>query len=109
MQDPGRSKVVWSRILICSCRLNSPNKGVGKMAKDTLTDLNTHLFAQIERLGDEDVKGDDLIEEIGRAQAVTSVAREIVSNASLVLKAQVAVSNSISGSLKPPKMLSVEE
>ncbi|MEK8196230.1 MULTISPECIES: hypothetical protein [unclassified Lysinibacillus] len=56
--------------------------------KNTLGDLNNHLFAQLERLSDEDLVGNKLTEEIERAKAVTSVANQIISNGSLVLQAQ---------------------
>lgn len=56
--------------------------------KNSLSDLNNHLFAQIERLGDEDLQGEKLQEEINRAKAVTGISAQIISNARLVLDAQ---------------------
>ena len=55
--------------------------------KNKLTDLNDHLFAEIERLGDEDLKGDELLQEVHRAKAVTGIASQIIANGQLVLKA----------------------
>ena len=55
--------------------------------KNTLADLNNHLFAQMERLSDEDLAGEKLQEEIGRAKAISNIAKDIVSNANAVLKA----------------------
>lgn len=55
--------------------------------KNTLNDLNNHLFAQLERLSDEDLQGDSLQEEIARSKAITDVAQKIISNASVVLDA----------------------
>lgn len=56
--------------------------------KNTLGDLNNHLFAQLERLNDEDLKGEALQEEIHRAKAVTSVAVQIIANGSLLVEAK---------------------
>ena len=55
--------------------------------KNKLTDLNNHLFAQIERLGDEDLTDTDLDKEAKRAEAIVAVAEQIVKNADLRLKA----------------------
>jgi len=55
--------------------------------KNKLSDLNNHLFAQLERLGDESLVGDRLLEEIGRAKAITNIAQQIVNNGNLALNA----------------------
>lgn len=55
--------------------------------KNTLGDLNNHLFAEIERLSDEDLKGDELKEEMSRVHAISNVATKIIDNANLVLQA----------------------
>lgn len=54
--------------------------------KNTLGDLNNHLFAQLERLSDEDIKGEQLKEEMARAKAVTGLASQIIANGTLALK-----------------------
>ncbi|CZX93125.1 hypothetical protein QO951_004320 [Salmonella enterica] len=56
--------------------------------KNSLADLNNHLFAQMERLSDESLKGEQLQEEINRAKAVTGISTQIISNARLVLDAE---------------------
>lgn len=74
--------------------------------KNTLGDLNNHLFAQLERLGDEDLKGEALTEEIKRSAAVMGIAEQIISNGALVLKAKIAYEDNISADpADRPKML----
>ena len=75
------------------------------MARSTLGDLNLHLFAQLERLGDEDIEGDKLREEINRAEAVTAVAQQIISNGALVLKVKQLSANKLDDDVQIPKML----
>jgi hypothetical protein len=53
--------------------------------KNKLTDLNDHLFAQLERLSAEDLKPEAVAAEVQRAQAVVQVADTIVANAKLQL------------------------
>ncbi|ABR48752.1 phage protein [Alkaliphilus metalliredigens QYMF] len=76
--------------------------------KNTLGDLNDHLFAQLERLSDEDIKGEDLKEEITRAKAVTDVAAKIVENANLVLQGQKFMKDAYDADKNLPKMLEGE-
>lgn len=56
--------------------------------KNTLGDLNNHLFQQLERLNNKNLKGEQLQEEINRAKAVSDVANKIIDNESLVLEAK---------------------
>ena len=63
--------------------------------KNKLPDLNDHLFCQLERLSNEELKGDALKEEIARAKAVSSVAKDIVANAALRLEAQIALGDNL--------------
>lgn len=76
--------------------------------QNTLGDLNNHLFAQLERLSDEDIVGEKLTEEIERAKAVTIVATKIIANGSLVLQAQKFHTEYKSKDLQKPKMLEGE-
>lgn len=55
--------------------------------KNKLSDLNNHLFAQLERLGDEELKGEALTEEIHRAKVIANVAQQIINTGNLVLNA----------------------
>jgi len=63
--------------------------------KNNISDLNDHLFAQIERLGDEGLSSDELRLEIERTKAITNVASQIVQNGRLALDAQIAASDMI--------------
>lgn len=55
--------------------------------KNKLTDLNNHLFAQLERLGDEDLTPEQIETEAARADAIVSVSDSILRNADLQLRA----------------------
>ena len=74
--------------------------------KNTLGDLNNHLFAELERLSDEDLNGDALKEEISRAKLVTNVAERIIDNANTILEAEKFKAETLGRSMvEPSKML----
>ena len=76
--------------------------------KNKLTDLNNHLFAELERLSDEDLAGEKLEEEIRRADAVCSVSCQIIANGTLALKAEQFKDTSLSAHVSVPKFLEAE-
>lgn len=54
--------------------------------KNRLSDLNNHLFAQLERLSDEDLSVEKLEQEVKRSEAMISVADQIIRNAALQIQ-----------------------
>jgi hypothetical protein len=73
--------------------------------RNTLGDLNNHLFAQLERLSDESLKGEALNEEINRARAIMGIATKIIDTGTLVLEAQRFIDDKMDADAKLPKML----
>lgn len=59
--------------------------------KNKLSDLNNHLFAQLERLAEEGLTPEQIALEVDRSDAIVSVAEQIVRNADLQLKAVTLV------------------
>lgn len=55
------------------------------MGKTSLTDLNEYLFEALDRITNEDLKGEELESEIKRADAVTDIAKTIIDNGHLTL------------------------
>lgn len=73
--------------------------------RNTLGDLNNHLFAQLERLNDEEINGEELKEEIERSKAVSSIAKGIIDNGNLVLQAQKFADNKLDNTTEVPRLL----
>lgn len=60
--------------------------GRGAGMKNKLNDLNDHLFAQLERLSDEELSEEDLAKEVSRTDALVKVSEQIIGNATLALR-----------------------
>lgn len=57
------------------------------MTKNKMSDLTDHLFAQMERLSEDDLSGEALDAEVKRANAMVQVADQITGTADMQLKA----------------------
>ena len=57
------------------------------MTKNKMSDLNNHLFAQLERLAVENMTPEQIESEVKRTDAIVSLADQVSRNADLQLKA----------------------
>lgn len=76
--------------------------------RNKLTDLNNHMFEQLERLNDDDLSSEELDKEIKRAKAMSGIASNIISNAALALEAQQYL-DEYSGRANIPEMIGVKD
>ena len=72
--------------------------------KNNFTDLNNHLFSQLDRLSKDGMTEEQLLTEVTRAQAMVQVSTQIVNAASLQLKAATLVADH-AGRAKAPTVL----
>lgn len=73
--------------------------------RNTLGDLNNHLFEQLERLNDDDLTGEELKQEIQRSNAISNVAKQIIGNANTVLNAQKLYLDAEDNDINKPRKL----
>jgi hypothetical protein len=59
--------------------------------KNKIADLNNHLFAALERLGDEDLVQEEIAEEHRRAMAIVAIAEKVIEVARLRIDTVIAV------------------
>ena len=72
---------------------------------DKYKEILTRLEKSLEKLSEEDLKGEELREEIIRTKAIGEIAKHIIDNANVVLQAQKLKNNAIDIDSKMPKML----
>lgn len=73
--------------------------------KNKLIDLNNHMFEALERLNDGDLTEEQLKTEVIRSKAMGYVASQIIDNARLALKAQLAIDDGLTRTV--PQMLGI--
>lgn len=78
------------------------------MVRNTMADLNDHLFMQLERLNDESLTQDELKAEIDRSRAVAKISQGIIANGNLILRAAEFNDEKLDDTAKLPRMLGGE-
>lgn len=63
------------------------------MAKNKLSDLNNHLFAQLERLNEESLDEQQIKNEVSRAKAISNIASQVIKSAKVTIDAMKLVAN----------------
>lgn len=79
------------------------------MAKNKLSDLNNHLFAQLERLNDEEMTEDQVKNEVSRAKAISGIASQVIKSAKVTIDAMRLVANGDYTVNELPTMIGVEK
>lgn len=75
------------------------------MVRNTLEDVNNLLVAQLEKLSDDSLTGEELETEVKRAKAMGKVTGDILKTQSLALRAVATLSDVTAKEVTPPKML----
>lgn len=71
----------------------------------TLYELNDVLFKQLHRLSNDNLRGEALAEEIKRTDSISDISKNIIANAELCLRAQIAQSDKLACNQPLPAML----
>ena len=72
---------------------------------NTLADLNTKLFEQMDKLSKDDISSEELDKEIARSESMIKIANVIISNGDLALRAAKFKDDMMNADNKLPKML----
>jgi len=72
------------------------------MPRNTLEDLNNHLFETLERLNDDEL---DFEKELKRAKAINETANRIIENANTLIHAEKVYSESVSLNTVRPELV----
>ena len=75
------------------------------MPRNKISDLNNHLFAQLEKLNDDQLQGDQLNTEVNRARAMSSLASQIINSTKLTLDAIKMANNGEINPVDIPNLL----
>ena len=72
---------------------------------NTLADLNTKLFEQMDKLSKDDISSEELDKERARSESMIKIANVIISNGDLALRAAKFKDDMLNADNKLPKML----
>ena len=72
---------------------------------NTLADLNTKLFEQMDKLSKDNISSEELDKEMARSESMIKIANVIISNGDLALRAAKFKDDMMNADNKLPKML----
>lgn len=79
------------------------------MARNKLSDLNDHLFAQLERLNDESISPEDMAREIEKAKAMEGIAKYIIDTNKVQLDRDSMIINAMDKGIIPVQNITVKQ